>query len=118
MPTLYTSLRAWRRHKLVPPEPRLPKTNVFAAPAGLTPLQGAKQFSAPEVTPVIETAAIRKPTRRVIVMGAGLAVLCAAYELRDLGYDVKVHEARPRVAGRIFLSGSKVKLSRRTRANT
>ena len=37
----------------------------------------------------------------MIVIGAGLAGLCAAYELHGLGYDVKVYEARPRVGGRV-----------------
>lgn len=101
MPTLYTSLRARHRHKLVPPEPPLPKSEVFAAPARMTLLQGARQLSAPETTEVTEATAIPKPTRRVIVIGAGFAGLCAAYELRGLGYDVKVYEARSRVGGRV-----------------
>ena len=101
MPTIYTSLRARHRHKLAPPEPPLPKSEVFAAPAGLTLLQSSSQFSAREGTRTAETAAIRKPTRRVIVIGAGLAGLCAAYELRGLGYDVKIYEARSRVGGRV-----------------
>src|SRR5215472_1594505 len=100
MPTLYTSLRARHRHKLVPPEPPLPKSEVFAAPAGLALLQNVRQFSAPETTEVTEARAIPKPTRRVIVIGGGFAGLCAAYELRGLGYDVKVYEARTRVGGR------------------
>src|ERR1700730_1530943 len=101
MPTIYTSLRARHRHKLVPPAPPLPKSEVFAAPAGLTLLQSSSQFSAREGTRTAETAAIRKPTRRVIVIGAGLAGLCAAYELRGLGFDVKIYEARSRVGGRV-----------------
>src|SRR6202011_6049983 len=39
--------------------------------------------------------------RRVIVVGAGLAGLTAALDLRDLGWDVVVLEARPRVGGRV-----------------
>jgi len=39
--------------------------------------------------------------KKVIVVGAGLAGLCAAYELKGLGYDVEVYEARERVGGRV-----------------
>jgi monoamine oxidase len=101
MPTLYTSLRARHRHKLVTPEPPLPKSEVFAAPARLSLLEGVRQFSSAETTEVTEATAIPKPTRRVIVIGGGFAGLCAAYELRGLGYDVKVYEARTRVGGRV-----------------
>ena len=38
---------------------------------------------------------------RVVVVGAGLAGLTAALELRDAGWDVVVLEARPRVGGRV-----------------
>src|SRR6478672_8707550 len=37
----------------------------------------------------------------VIVVGAGLAGLTAAYELKRAGFDVKVLEARDRVGGRV-----------------
>ncbi len=39
--------------------------------------------------------------RRVIVVGAGLAGLTAAHDLRDAGWDVVVLEARDRVGGRV-----------------
>lgn len=42
-----------------------------------------------------------KPPGRVVVLGAGLAGLVAAYELRLLGHDVRVLEARARPGGRI-----------------
>jgi monoamine oxidase len=38
---------------------------------------------------------------RVVVVGAGLAGLAAAYELRQRGWDVTVLEARDRVGGRV-----------------
>lgn len=40
--------------------------------------------------------------RRVIVLGAGLAGLAAAYELSHAGYDVIVLEARDRTGGRVL----------------
>jgi monoamine oxidase len=41
-----------------------------------------------------------KKGKRVIVVGAGLAGLSAAYELVSVGYDVTVIEARGRIGGR------------------
>ncbi len=39
--------------------------------------------------------------QRVIVIGAGLAGLACAYELRSGGFDVRVLEARKRLGGRV-----------------
>ena len=41
------------------------------------------------------------PSKRVIVIGAGLAGLCAAYELTLLGHDVTILEAQTRPGGRV-----------------
>jgi monoamine oxidase len=41
----------------------------------------------------------RPANRRVLVLGAGLSGLVAAYELGKLGYDCRVLEARDRVGG-------------------
>ena len=38
--------------------------------------------------------------RRVVILGAGMAGLCAAYELGKANYDMTVLEARPRLGGR------------------
>jgi monoamine oxidase len=40
--------------------------------------------------------------RSVVVLGAGIAGLVAAYELRRAGYEVTVLEARDRVGGRVW----------------
>ena len=39
--------------------------------------------------------------RRVVVLGAGLAGMTTALDLRDAGWDVVVLEARNRVGGRV-----------------
>lgn len=41
-------------------------------------------------------------THRIIVIGAGLAGLSAAYELLRAGHEVQVFEARERVGGRVY----------------
>ncbi len=51
--------------------------------------------------------------KRVVVIGAGLAGLSAAYEMRAAGYDVIVLEARKRLGGRVlsFAAGSATELA-------
>jgi monoamine oxidase len=48
-------------------------------------------------------AAVTRPQapQRVLVLGAGLAGLAAAWELNDAGHDVRVLEARTRPGGRV-----------------
>ena len=43
----------------------------------------------------------RGPAQRVLVLGAGLAGLSAAYELQNLGHTVSVLEAQSRPGGRV-----------------
>ncbi len=51
---------------------------------------------------IFETRLERAAAKRVIVVGAGLAGLAAAYELFRVGYDVTVLEARNRLGGRVL----------------
>lgn len=43
--------------------------------------------------------------KRIVVVGAGFAGLAAAYELKSVGYDVTVIEARNRISGRVLSFG-------------
>ena len=42
------------------------------------------------------------PRKRIVVLGAGIAGLVAAYELQKLGHSVEVIEASDRIGGRVF----------------
>ena len=44
----------------------------------------------------------RSPSRDVVVLGAGMAGLAAAFELQNLGHRVRVYEASGRVGGRVY----------------
>lgn len=50
----------------------------------------------------LSAAQVSAVPRKVIVIGAGLAGLVAAYELNKLNYDVTVLEAQARSGGRVF----------------
>src|SRR5271163_5062581 len=70
---------------------------------GLMPMKGE------QVTP-IEAAAGSGKGVKVVVLGGGIGGLVSAYELRKLGYDVTVLEARARPGGRVWTgrNGDKV----------
>ncbi|WP_282856252.1 FAD-dependent oxidoreductase [Pseudoclavibacter helvolus] len=55
---------------------------------------------------------------RIIVIGAGLAGLTSAWELRKLGHSVIVLEARDRVGGRTWSQGSATASSPNVAAST
>jgi monoamine oxidase len=102
MPTLYTALRAQHRHTMAVPAPHVPQPTGKYRFEGRKPILASEQFLLEEFA---HGGATRKkrptPKRKVAVIGAGLAGLCAAYELRGLRYDVTVYEARERVGGRV-----------------
>lgn len=70
----------------------LRRSALAAAGAGLITTPPAR-----EATAVI----LRGPARKVLVLGAGMAGLVAAYELTQLGHAVTVLEARTRPGGRV-----------------
>src|SRR5262249_31465048 len=51
--------------------------------------------------PLLEGRA-RRGRNRVIILGAGLAGMCSAYELGKLGYECVILEARRRSGGRCW----------------
>lgn len=53
----------------------------------------------------LQGSASAAATKRIVVIGAGLAGLAAARELRNHGHEVLVVEARDRIGGRIWTSG-------------
>ncbi len=55
--------------------------------------------TAAAVSPLVER---RSAPRKIVVIGAGLAGLSAAYELTRAGHDVTILEARSRPGGRVF----------------
>jgi len=62
---------------------------------GLIPIAGAAQ--PPDIAPLA-----RGVRKSVLILGAGLASLVAAYELKRRGYRVRVLEAANRIGGRIL----------------
>ncbi|HEY6125831.1 MAG TPA: FAD-dependent oxidoreductase [Steroidobacteraceae bacterium] len=80
------------------PRRDLLKWGAWAAAAGLLPATAARAAEARR-EPV--TLAPGKP-KTVLVIGAGIAGLVAAYELRKLGHQVTVLEAQRRPGGRVY----------------
>jgi monoamine oxidase len=70
----------------------LRRSAVAAAGAGLirSPLVGG-----------VTAEIVKGPAKKVLVLGAGMAGLVAAYELTQLGHEVTVLEARTRPGGRV-----------------
>ena len=54
------------------------------------------------VVPAVSPAQVSAQSRKVIIIGAGLSGLVAAYELRKLNFDITVLEAQSRPGGRVL----------------
>ncbi|HLZ12680.1 MAG TPA: FAD-dependent oxidoreductase [Candidatus Acidoferrum sp.] len=98
MPTLFTSLQAKHR----PSKPSRRKRDVTAgmkiSPGHDNALEAGLDRiarSRPE-----KSKSQKKKAGTVAVVGAGLAGLCAAYQLMEANFEVEVFEARDRVGGR------------------
>ncbi|MGM7721530.1 flavin monoamine oxidase family protein [Metabacillus sp. Hm71] len=60
-------------------------------------MASAKEFQSPKQS---DLAMANKNGKKIIILGAGIAGMAAAYELRKAGYDCKILEARDRSGGR------------------
>ncbi|KKI93301.1 amine oxidase [Bacillus sp. SA1-12] len=60
-------------------------------------MASAKEFQSPKQS---DLAMAKKNGKKIIILGAGIAGMAAAYELRKAGYDCKILEARDRSGGR------------------
>jgi monoamine oxidase len=119
MPTIYTSLLARHRPQELAPAQKLPPARRGArieppTSGPRTPLLAAEQLVSAQLTPTLAVAPTpKRPRKDFIIIGAGFAGLCAAYELKGLGYGVRVFEVRDRVGGRVhslkdFINGKVV----------
>ncbi len=54
-----------------------------------------------QLSGAVRTIVLSGPAKKVLILGAGMAGLVAAYELSKLGHDVTVLEARTRPGGRV-----------------
>jgi monoamine oxidase len=67
-----------------------------------------REFLTRSAAAAMATAVVRprqgaaQAPQRIVVIGAGLAGLCAAYELAAAGHDVTIFEARERPGGRVL----------------
>lgn len=88
------SLLTWNARRRVPKGEFIERREFLKGAA----LAGAGAMLAPGA---LAQRAGRDSSPRVIVIGAGLAGLACAHELRDAGADVYVYDARERVGGRV-----------------
>jgi monoamine oxidase len=107
MPTLYTSLRAQHRHKIPVTKHPLPPSELPVS-AEQTALEETDSILGHEhklmirsITDLPQRTEAGLARKHVVIVGGGLAGLCAAYELMGLQYDVTVYEAQANVGGRV-----------------
>jgi monoamine oxidase len=101
MPTLFTALlaRNTNRKTLAPKNQRPPvRVDIAKLPKEHFDEHVAESYSGV----LAEMVRVEEPVRSIGVVGAGLAGLSAAYELRRRGYKVRVFEASDRVGGRTW----------------
>jgi monoamine oxidase len=75
-------------------------------------MQALGMFGTSVAAALPQTSADFGTGKRVVVLGAGIAGLVAAYELQERGFDVTVLEARKRVGGRAWTvrDGDKIEM--------
>lgn len=61
----------------------------------------AAGLNQPQLSGAVRSIILTSPTRKVLILGAGMAGLVAGYELSKLGHDVTILEARTRSGGRV-----------------
>ena len=71
-------------------------------PIMMTQAPGGKQLSQPKVSPTPTKYSKTSNKKHIIIVGAGLAGLSAAYELTKVGHDVDILEMQNRVGGRVL----------------
>jgi monoamine oxidase len=110
MPTLFTALQTHITKPRVPtPQPtRAPveslRTEVLGEIGAKAPKKRKPRKNPTPRLSLRDRFKIRplKPKRHIVVVGGGFAGLAAAYELKSVGYQVTVLEARPEVGGRVL----------------
>jgi len=100
MPSLYTSLIARQNPKLKTLAPKEQRPPIPPKHLG-KPLEELQVAVAEEHFPQFaEIVRLEAAAKSIAVIGAGLAGLTAAYELRKRGYSVSLFEASERPGGR------------------
>ena len=107
MPTLFTTLESHVKPKRAPPEEVPGPLEALSeqirkpgAPKAARPKPRREPHYQLSLTDRFRIAS-NAASKKIAVVGAGLAGLAAAYELQSVGYDVAVFEAQGEVGGRV-----------------